>query len=87
MQFVTRSVLWTLVTSLLRYLLELIRTARCDPSLELPHRCSFGGGTHHAIYCRFSALDGGLVDEPWTRAKQRRVLWSLTGAASPMWFC
>ena len=34
----------------------------CDPSLVLPHRCSSGEGTQHAIYYRFSALGGGLVD-------------------------
>ena len=78
------SVLWTLVTSLLCYLLKLIRTARCDPSLELPRRSSSCGG-HIIQFITGSALwIGGLVDVPWTRAKRRRVLWPLTGAASLM---
>ena len=41
----------------------------CDPSLEMPHRCSSDEVTHHAFYYRFSALDGRLVVVAWTRAK------------------
>ena len=65
MQFIKCSALW-MVGMLMWFGLETSRGVCCDPSLELPHRSGSGGWTQHAIYQKFSALDGEIVVVAWT---------------------